>query len=327
MADTVLYNPAGTISLNYRQNNFSLHFTVLDYDKPGGYNFFYRIDKKEWVNLGSYQVVFFNSLSSGNHKIEIKATGKFGEDIITGIGINVFPPFWQTWWFITAVIFLIATMIWLLYRYRLDQLKKFFAIREKISRELHDEVGSTLSGISMYSHLAKEQIKSSGLKEVEDSLNIMQHSAAEMVNKLNDIVWLINPRQGTLQKLIQRLEEYAADMAAIKKMQVKVNIPEDLRKLNLPVQTRRNIYLFCKEAINNAVKYSNGTLLQLNIKGIDSKLEFSVIDNGKGFNKATVKHGNGLENMQKRAEEIGATFLLQSEKEAGSVLSLQIKIT
>ena len=327
MADTVLYNPAGTISLNYQQNNFSLHFTVLDYDKPGGYNFFYRIDKKEWVNLGSYQVVFFNSLSAGNHKIEIKATGKFGEDVITGIGITVSPPFWQTWWFITAVIFLIATMIWLLYRYRLDQLKKFFAIREKISRELHDEVGSTLSGISMYSHLAKEQIKSSALKDVEDSLNIMQHSAGEMVNKLNDIVWLINPRQDTLQKLIQRLEEYAADMAMIKKMQVKVNIPEYLNEINLPMQTRRNIYLFCKEAINNAVKYSNATLLQLNIKEIDSKLEFSVIDNGKGFNKATVKHGNGLDNMRKRADEISAKLNIESKQNEGTFVSIQCRIT
>src|SRR4029077_17482002 len=129
--------------------------------------------------------------------------------------------------------------------------------RLRISRELHDEVGATLSGIAMYSHLTKEQIKQSNTTEVEKSLNIMQQSAGEMVNKLNDIVWLINPDQDSLQKLIQRLEEYARDMAAIKNIQVKTNVSEHLHEHSLPMESRRNIYLFCKEAINNAVKYSN----------------------------------------------------------------------
>ena len=199
--------------------------------------------------------------------------------------------------------------------------------RLRISSELHDEVGATLSGIAMYSHLTKEQIKNADTTEVEKSLNIMQQSAGEMVNKLNDIVWLINPDQDSLQKLIQRLEEYATDMAVIKNMQVKVNAPEHLHEHSLPMESRRNIYLFCKEAINNAVKYSNGTILELNIKEVNNTLEFSVSDNGKGFDAVMVRRGNGLENMQKRADEIGAKLTVQSKQDEGSLLSMQIKIT
>jgi len=199
--------------------------------------------------------------------------------------------------------------------------------RLRISRELHDEVGATLSGIAMYSHLTREQIKQANTVEVEKSLNIMQQSAGEMVNKLNDIVWLVNPDQDSMQKLIQRLEEYARDMAAIKSMQIKVNVPENLHEHSLPMESRRNIYLFCKEAINNAVKYSNGTLLELNITEVDNKLEFSVSDNGKGFDAIMVRRGNGLGNMQKRADEIGAKLTLQSKQDEGSFLSMQIKIT
>ena len=199
--------------------------------------------------------------------------------------------------------------------------------RLRISRELHDEVGATLSGIAMYSHLTKEQIKNTDTTEVEKSLNIMQESAGEMVDKLNDIVWLINPNQDSLQKLIQRLEEYATDMATIKNMQVKVNVPSHLAEHSLPVESRRNIYLFCKEAINNAVKYSNGTLLDLTIKEKDGKLEFSVSDNGKGFDAVMVRRGNGLENMQKRADEIGAKLTVLSKHDEGSSLSMQLKIT
>ena len=217
------------------------------------------------------------------------------------------------------------------YRYRrrkrLQSQQALMNERLRISRELHDEVGATLSGIAMYSHLTKEQIKHANTSEVEKSLSIMQQSADEMVNKLNDIVWLLKPEQDSLQKLIKRLEEYARDMAMIKKMHMKINVPEKLAEHSLPMESRRNIYLFCKEAINNAVKYSKGTLLALNVKETNGILEFSVSDNGKGFDPATIKRGNGLENMQKRADEIGARLNLQSKQNEGSLVSMQLKIT
>ena len=217
------------------------------------------------------------------------------------------------------------------YRYhrrrKLQSQQELMNERLRISRELHDEVGATLSGIAMYSHLTKEQIKNEDTTEVKKSLDIMQQSAGEMVNKLNDIVWLINPEQDSLQKLIERLEEYARDMASIKNMEVAVHIPENIAAINLPIESRRNIYMFCKEAINNAVKYSNATLLELIIKETNGKMEFSVSDNGKGFDAVMVRRGNGLVNMQQRADEIGAKLLIQSQHDGGSQISLQCKIT
>lgn len=163
--------------------------------------------------------------------------------------------------------------------------------------------------------------------EIERSLNVMQQSSAKMVDKLSDIVWLINPEQDSLQMLVTRLEEYATDMAAIKNIQVRISVPEKIVEINLPVESRRNIYLFCKEAINNAVKYSNATLLELTVGEVNGKLEFSVSDNGKGFDAVMVRRGNGLENMQKRADEIGAKLILQSKENEGASVSLQCKIT
>jgi signal transduction histidine kinase len=195
--------------------------------------------------------------------------------------------------------------------------------RLRISSELHDEVGATLSGISMYSHLTKEQMKTGQTAEIEKSLNVMQQSSAQMVDKLNDIVWLINPEQDSLQKMIERLEEYTTNMAVVRNMQVRISVPEKIADINLPVENRRNIYLFCKEAINNAVKYSNGTLLNLTVKEADDKLEFSVSDNGKGFDAVMVRRGNGLENMQKRADEIGAKLVVQSKENGGVSVSMQ----
>lgn len=199
--------------------------------------------------------------------------------------------------------------------------------RLRISRELHDEVGATLSGVAMYSHLTKTQLQAQDITGVENSLAVMQDSSAQMVNKLNDIVWLINPDRSSLPDLIQRLEEYARKMSVAKHMEVSVHVYEAIHQHQLTMEQRRNIYLFCKEAINNAVKYSGGDLLELNVKEDGGLLEFSVRDNGKGFDPGTIKRGNGSGNFQQRANETGAEYILHTSKGNGCKVSLQLKIT
>ena len=126
---------------------------------------------------------------------------------------------------------------------------------------------------------------------------------------------------------MQKLEEYAMEMAMVKNIKVQVNAPESLAELQLPVESRHNIYLLCKEAINNAVKYSHASLLELSVHHFDHVIEFTIRDNGKGFDMATVKKGNGLINMQKRADEVAAILSVQSVPQQGTVISLQYKIT
>jgi signal transduction histidine kinase len=148
-----------------------------------------------------------------------------------------------------------------------------------------------------------------------------------MVNKLNDIVWVVNPRHDSLRQLMQKLEEYALEMAVVKGIKVQSNIQTGIENLNLPMESRRNIYLICKEAINNAVKYSGASILEIRIYPIDHSVEFLIKDNGKGFNNTAIKKGDGLGNMQKRADEIGAKLILQSRENEGTSVSLHYKIT
>ena len=229
-----------------------------------------------------------------------------------------------------AIIFVFASYI--LYRYlrkkKLQNQQEVLKERLRISRELHDEVGATLSGIAMYSHLTREQIQASKTQEVQRSLDSIQHSAGEMVTKLGDIVWLVNPQKDSMQNLIERLEEYAEEMAMIKGMEVKISISPRLASFNLPVDARRNIYLFCKEAINNAVKYSNASILELTIQEYDNRrIEVAINDNGKGFDSLLVKKGNGLVNMKLRATDMGGEYLLKSVPGKGTRISLALKIT
>lgn len=198
-------------------------------------------------------------------------------------------------------------------------------LRNKISAELHDDIGSTLSGINMYSHLMDQALEHQKFDEAKHSAGIILRSASEITGKLADLVPTIKPETATLLQLVTRLGEFATEMAAAKKIQFTSSIPKSLWQHNLSVDCRHNIYLFCKEAINNAVKYSEGTSLKLSVKEINGMLEFSVADNGKGFNEATIRKGNGLNNMQKRAEEIGATVVLETKYNIGSKLCLRVK--
>ena len=215
---------------------------------------------------------------------------------------------------------------WLRRQRTLKNKQILLAERLRISRELHDEVGATLSGIAMYSHVAVEQLRNSKWKDVEHSLSSMQKSAGEMVIQLSDIVWLINPNQDTILELFGRLGEYGKQMTRVKNMQMRIDLSPDLSAKHIPLDARRNIYLFCKEAINNAVKYSNGTTLVLQAKSIGQQMIISVTDDGNGFDESIIKQGNGWVNMQKRAKAIGAEFHKDTRINQGTRIELQYKI-
>jgi len=199
--------------------------------------------------------------------------------------------------------------------------------RLRISSELHDEVGATLSGISMYSHLINEQLKSNNTGGIKKSIQVMQQSSSQMVDKLNDIVWFINPEKDSLQQLMSRLEDYAVKMAAVKGIKVNIQIPGGIGDNILPAETRRNIYLFCKEAINNAIKYSNATTLDFSVLENNRLLQIVVADNGVGFNVSQLSNGNGLDNMRKRAAAIDGEMQIESANGAGTRIQLSLNIT
>ncbi len=199
--------------------------------------------------------------------------------------------------------------------------------RMRVSSELHDEIGATLSGIAMYSHLVKSNLENEEPDAAKHSVNIIQDSAAEMVIKLNDIIWLTNPQQDSLKDVMVRLEEYAQNMCLAKNISPDFKIDAGVATCKTAIEIRKNIYLLCKEAINNAAKYSNAARLLLKCTIKNGLLEITIRDDGNGFNVDNVKRGNGLENMQKRADEMGAVLSIQSQPQHGCFILLNLKIT
>ena len=198
--------------------------------------------------------------------------------------------------------------------------------RLRISQELHDDLGGTLSGIVLYSHLAENQVHAQRTGDAEQSLSLIKQSANDMVSRLSDLVWSVNPEHNSIKKVVEKLREYATEMGLTKNIKVRVDAPGILTELHLPVEITHGVYLFFKEAINNAVKYSGATFLSLSVHHSDHSIEVIISDNGNGFDAATVKKGNGLINMQKRAAGIHAKFCLESIPQKGTVISLQCSL-
>ncbi|HWJ30557.1 MAG TPA: ATP-binding protein, partial [Flavisolibacter sp.] len=188
-----------------------------------------------------------------------------------------------------------------------------------------DEIGATLSGIALYSELTKTQMQAHKQEDVQQSLERMQQSATEMVHKLSDIVWAVNPAKDSLEELWQKLDDYARQIASTKNIKVLNEAALSASDIKLSMEDRRNIYLLLKESINNAVKYSGCSLIKLNIAKKSNQLHFMISDDGKGFDQQCLSKGNGLLFMNHRARELNAQLLIESAVNTGTSLQLVLK--
>lgn len=229
--------------------------------------------------------------------------------------------------YILLLVLLVFVIAFIAYRYYSLQRLRLANLRTKISQDLHDEVGATLSGIAMFSYITQDQIKNNQHEEVNKSLELIKENANEMTSKLNDIVWAVNPLQDNLYELLERLKDFASQISAVKDISVSFEIPELLVAEKLPMEQRKNIYLICKEAINNAVKYSECTLLKIDVNVVQKNINILIYDNGKGFLNDKSSKGNGLINMESRAKEIDAKISIESLKGEGTKIQLTCKIT
>lgn len=230
--------------------------------------------------------------------------------------------------YIILLVLLLIIIGFIAYRYYALQNLKLANLRNKISQDLHDEVGATLSGIAMYSYITKTQLQQRDTEGVNRSLDVIKDNAGEMVGKLNDIVWVVNPVQDSFLAITLRLQDFSKQFAATKNIHVAFNTDETINEIKIGMEQRKNIYLICKEAINNAIKYSNCSVLKIDIKNVkNNSIAIAIKDNGIGFYMQNERKGNGLLNMKSRADEINARLEINSEIDKGTTVNLLCHIT
>ncbi len=197
-------------------------------------------------------------------------------------------------------------------------------IRVLISRDIHDEVGATLSGVALFSEIAKQRMEEHNDVDAKIYLNHISANSKDMVEKMGDIVWTINPENDSIDRIVARLKAYAVNLCGGKGIQVHFEVDESIKDFFPGMPERKNIYLFSKEAINNAVKYSNGSNIFFSMLKKDDIVALEIKDDGKGFNRNSIVKGNGLINMEARAAELNAALDVQSETGMGTCIKLHI---
>jgi signal transduction histidine kinase len=224
-------------------------------------------------------------------------------------------------YFIASLV-LLALMSFLIYRnYHNRQKLKLLALRNKIASDLHDDVGSTLSSISIFSQMAQQQSK-----ETIPMLETIGESSRNMLDAMADIVWTINPHNDQFEKIISRMKSFAFELLGAKNIDFEFFAEDDVTRINVPMEVRKNLYLIFKEATNNMVKYANANKATFAIKEEKNNLIMMIHDDGKGFDLNKPTEGNGLKNMKRRANEIGAHLVINSFPGNGTTIHLSVAV-
>ena len=196
--------------------------------------------------------------------------------------------------------------------------------RITIARDLHDEIGATLSSISFYSEACKINIINQNEDNSIQLIDKIGATSRNTIHSMNDIVWMINPKNDALGKLFERIDNFGKELFVSRGISFYFYSDPQLNNLILPIEHRKNLYLIIKEALNNTAKYASCSQIELLIKSIGNQIKVVIKDNGKGFDMDNLGDGNGLLNMRVRSAELGSKLMLESNPGKGTVLSFSL---
>jgi len=311
------------IKLSSKQNVFSIEFASLDFVSPKKNKYAYKMVgfDKNWIYSGNRRFVTYTNLDPGTYIFKVNGSNNDGIWNNKGASLKIIitPPFWKTWWFIAFATLLIGGLVATIIYLRIRNLFRIERIKTKIAADLHDNIGSSLTGISILSEVISKKIKTDD-NDVKYSLKTISENSRKLVDDLSDIVWLVNPKRESLYDLILRLRDTYAELLTNTSIAFKSENIKSLEKVSLSMEHRQNIFLIFKEAINNSITHSNCTEIILDANVTGKKLIMSVKDNGEGFDISDKTNGNGLLNMKKRAEDIGGKLQITKNINGGTIV-------
>lgn len=321
--DYTLESNQNNITLQFAGIELSGHFKAIQYAVN---------NNKNWSSLDGNTLNI--QLNSGSHTIFIRAVDINNQISKQTLKLVFFikTPFYRALWFWTAIAILItATTFWWFNRMRLQKQKTIFdqklaleLQRKKITADLHDDIGATLSSLQLNSAIANQLINTD-TKQAKKILHKIEDQSKKLADKIGDIIWSMKPGKDEFMTIGSRIKNFANDILAATNINYRILIDPGANKVIQDITTRKNIVLITKEAINNIAKYSCATEVLISLKMIGNQIQLMIEDNGNGFNVCEEK-GNGLANMRKRTEELSGTFTIHSELKKGTVISVTIPV-
>jgi signal transduction histidine kinase/ligand-binding sensor domain-containing protein len=317
----------------------SMRFTALCYGWTKDLQFEYRNVTRDsmWVRAGS-RVVNFSALPWGTNVIQIRTRHPHADwTTPKSITILVEAPFYASWWFRTIAFILSLAIVYLVVRVFLNRRfraqvdlmereKMLLTERNRISADLHDELGAEVSNIVILSRIAQAKIKNND--SPVSSIDKIDRAANDMINKMNGIIWSLNPANDDLTSLVEYLKRYANDYFELHDYKGGLELNGKLRKVQVKGIIRRNIFLILKEALHNVHKHAKANEVKVKIE-VDARYLILVItDNGKGFDLNQKQRGRlGLMSLRRRAQDVGGEIEIDSKLDQGTVIKAKFTIS
>jgi signal transduction histidine kinase len=332
-ASSLLAVPAGSRRLEF-------HYTGLNFSAAERLRFRHKLEgvDAEWVETAGQREASYNDLRHGGYTFRVQACsreGMWGQSN-DAVAFTVLPFFWQTWWFIGLFLVtfggVVAWTVGLALRRRhqhhlhlVGQLHAAERARTQIARDIHDDLGSSLTEIGLLGALAARE--TTPPDEARQQAARMMVRAEELARKLDETVWAVNPKNDTLKHLASYLCNLTKEFLEPASIHCRLDVAADLPDLPLTAEVRHNLFLTAKEAVNNAVKHSGATELWLRMRVVGGAFILEIEDNGRGFAAETPREGgNGLRNMAGRMQEIGGEFHLRTAPAAGATVRLRFPL-
>ena len=325
-------NETEEIILNHYENSLSFELIAIGNHLPHLSKLSFRLlnYNNNWSTINNGGLAPFNKIPYGQYTFEIVARDVHGLTSSKKLKIKIKSPLYLRWWFICLSILVGTGILWVIlnsYRKRREKIQqlKFENIialekeRLRIARDMHDDLGSGLSTLSLLVKIAQQKKPDNELNEELEKLSTLTD---KLTQKVREVIWSVTAKNDSLEKLVVYFHQYASDLFDNTPIECLLSLPDKVPNSIISGKNRRLIFLTFKEALNNIIKHSNATKTIITIDIGDNQLLVSIEDNGKGFDPVLIKlsSGNGLLNMQERMKEIGGLCNIHTNSKGTSVI-------
>jgi ligand-binding sensor domain-containing protein len=317
------------ILLHHKQNYIRFEFAAMDFRNPLATQYKYMLEgsNNEWIDNGHDHAATFAALRPGKYVFRVKATtqnGLWSNEALFPFIIKT--PWWQTKGFYTLCGLVVIAVLYSLYRFRINQLRKLYAVRNKISQDLHDEVGATLSSIHVYSSVASKAM-SGDAEKAQDALTQINTNTRQVMENMNDIVWAMHTGNKGEISFESKLKNYGYELLTPLNINCTYHINKETEKQLTSIEARKNLLLIAKEALNNISKHSNATEASVQLMTTGKNLLLEITDDGKGLSGENRRQGNGLQNMKSRVDVLNGQLEFMSKNGNGTHIRCTIPLT
>jgi signal transduction histidine kinase/ligand-binding sensor domain-containing protein len=318
------------VELTYRNAVLDVRLSALGLGATHPVELIYRLHgvEREERTAAAGELIRYAGLPVGTHRLMVSVRDVHGQRGVEQLllEVHVEGPFWQQWWFFAIGALAISLLAYSWSRYRIAQAMKLQQVRDRIASDLHDEVGSSLSSITIGSRLAADLSKGEN-EQVRALLARIGETSSESLRSISDIVWAIDPKNDQGEALVKRMRRIAYELLEQKGIPVSFDVSGGVEELRLSMNTRKEIVLIFKEAVHNASKYSGADRVKIALYRQHGSLTLTVEDNGCGFDPDLHTDGHGLGSMSRRAHALGSVLELTSGRQQGTSVRITVDLT